>query len=332
MKAIVMEKPGGPDVLSCRDLDIPEIQSDHDVLIRIHAAGVNPVDTKLRTNGTYFPDALPTILGCDGAGEVVAKGSAVSRFKPGDRVYYCYGGIGREAGNYAEYNVVPEHVLASAPSKTNLQTAAAAPLVLITAWEALFDQGKLESGQSVLIHAGAGGVGHVAIQLAKHAGARVCTTVSSKEKADFVRSLGADHVILYTQENFVESVLDWTQGDGVYLAIDTVGGTTFQDTPAALAVYGNLVTLLQPPGNMDWKTARIRNQVVSFVLMLTPMYLGLHKALQHQADILEKCSKLIDAGELAIQVSNVMPLTDAAQAHRRIEEGHNVGKIVLSIA
>lgn len=332
MKAIIMEKPGGPDVLTSKDIDIPALDSDHDVLIKIHAAGVNPVDTKLRRNGTYFPDALPTILGCDAAGEIVSIGQAVTRFKPGDRVYYCYGGIGREQGNYAEYNVVPENVLANAPSSLDLTTAAAAPLVLITAWEALFDQGKLEAGQSVLIHAGAGGVGHVAIQLAKNAGARVCTTVSDEEKADFVRSLGADHVILYKQDNFVEKVLEWTNGDGVYLAIDTVGGTTFQQTPAAIAVYGNLVTLLQPPEDMNWKTARVRNQIISFVLMLTPMYLGLHKALEHQADILENCSKLIDAGKLHIKASSVFPLADTAQAHRQIEGGHNVGKIVLSIA
>lgn len=332
MKAVVMTAPGGSEVLQLSDVAQPAINNDHEVLVRLKAAGVNPVDTKLRSKGTYRPDQSPHILGCDGAGVVEAVGSAVSRVKPGDEVWYCYGGIGGPQGNYAEYALVNEAVLATKPSNYDFPTAAAAPLVLITAWEALHDRAGMRAGQTVLIHAGAGGVGHVAIQLAKAAGCRVITTVGSADKAKFAKSLGADETILYREGDFVAKVLELTGGQGVDIAFDTVGGAVMQQSCAAVRPYGELVTLLQPGADMDWKVARMRNLRTSLELMLSPMYYGWTDALAHQAWILEQCAKLAEAGKLRVHLTHTLPLAQAAQAHQHIEQGGMTGKIVLTIA
>lgn len=333
MKAVLMTAPGEPDVLQLQDVPEPTIQTDTEILIRLHGAGINPIDTKLRRRGTFYPEQMPAILGCDGAGVVEAIGAAVEKFEVGDQVYFCAGGLGKAGtGNYAQLAVVEERSLAHKPTTLSFTEAAAAPLVLITAWEALYDRARLEPGQKVLIHAGAGGVGHVAIQLAKLKDAQVCTTVGSQEKARLVRQFGADYPILYKQTDFIQAALDWTEGKGVDLAFDTVGGKTFYDTCGAVQVYGDLVTILEPEsayGNL--KTARSRNLRISLELMLTPGLQGLADAQQHQTQILEECANLIDVGKLKIHLSQTLPLSDAAAAHQAIESGSTTGKIALEI-
>jgi len=332
MKAVVMTASGEPEVLQLQQVPDPILHTDREILVRLHAAGVNPIDTKLRKRGTFYPDQMPAILGCDGAGVVESVGSNVQQFRVGDEVYFCCGGLGATLGNYAEMAVVDERFVARKPASLSFAEAAAAPLVLITAWEALYDRGRLKAGQRVLIHGGAGGVGHVAIQLAKLKGADVCTTVGSQEKARLVRQLGADNSIFYKQTNFVEAALDWTAGEGVDLAFDTVGGKTFYDTFPAVRVYGDVVTILEPdPGYINWKIARSRNLRVSFELMLTPMLQGLVAAQQHQAKILEQCATWIDEGKLKIHLSQTFPLENAAAAHKALETGSTTGKIALVI-
>lgn len=332
MKAILMNAPGGPEVLQAGELPLPELPSPSHLRVRLHAAGVNPVDTKLRKNGTYFPDRLPTVLGCDGAGVVESIGSAVTRFKPGDEVYFFNGGIGGEQGNYAEYTVTHEDCAAAKPKNLSMIEAAALPLVLITAWEALHDRAQLKAGQTALIHAAAGGVGHIAVQLARDLGAHVAASVSSDEKAAWVRKLGAEKIIYYTREDFVQAALDWTDGHGVDAVLDTVGGETFCRSFAAAKVYGRIVTLLQTDCSTGQvKLARLRNQSIHYELMLTPAYLGLHQARIAQTRILEAGARLIEAGRLMVEVSQAFPLDQAAEAHRLIEEGHTAGKIVLEI-
>lgn len=333
MKAVVMTQAGEPDVLQLQDVSDPKIEKDTEILVRLRAAGINPIDTKLRSRGTFYPDEMPAILGCDGAGVVEAVGSGVQRFKVGDEVYFCAGGLGKSGtGNYAEFTVVEEQMLARKPASLSFAEAAAAPLVLITAWESLYDRGRLEAGQRVLIQAGAGGVGHVAIQLAKLKGSQVCTTVGSQDKARLVRQLGADLPILYKQTDVVKAVMDWTEGEGVDLAFDTVGGKTFFDTVPAVRVYGDLVTILEPDSSQgNLKTARSRNLRISLELMLTPMLQGLVTAQQHQADILKQCAAWIDEGKLKIHLSETYPLKDAAAAHKALETGSTTGKIVLLI-
>ncbi|MGB7442929.1 MAG: zinc-dependent alcohol dehydrogenase family protein [Coleofasciculaceae cyanobacterium] len=331
MQAVLMTAAGKPEVLQLQEVPEPQIKKDTEVLVRLHAAGVNPIDTKLRSRGTFYPDQMPAILGCDGAGVVEAIGSAVNQFQVGDEVYFCAGGLGKSGtGNYAELAVVEQHWLAPKPTSLSFAEAAAAPLVLITAWEALYDRGRLEPGQKVLIHAGAGGVGHVAIQLAKLRGAEVCTTVSNQEKARLVRQLGADHPILYKQTDFTQAALNWTEGKGVDLAFDTVGGKTFFDTCPAVKIYGDIVTILEPDsaqGNL--KTARKRNLRLSLELMLTPALEGLVEAQQHQGNILKQCASLIDQGKLSIHLGQTFSLKDAAVAHQMLETSSTTGKIAL---
>jgi NADPH2:quinone reductase len=235
MKAILMT---AVDVLQLQQVPTPKISQPHQVLVALKAAGVNPIDTKIRKRGTFYPEQMPAILGCDGAGIVEAVGAAVQDFRPGDEVYFCSGGLGRAGtGNYAEYALIEADYLAHKPKSLSFAEAAAVPLVLITAWEALYDRARLQSGQSVLIHGGAGGVGHVAIQLAKLKGAKVYTTVGNSDKERLVRQLGADYPILYKQTDFVAAILQETAGKGVDIAFDTVGGETFRQTCRAVRVY-----------------------------------------------------------------------------------------------
>ncbi len=331
MKAVIMGAPGEPEVLQLREVETPRVAADSDVLIRIKAAGVNPVDTKLRSGGTFYPERMPAILGCDGAGVVEACGNAVERFRPEDAVLFYHGGIGGAQGSYAEYTVVDERFLVHKPESVGYLEAAAAPLVCITAAESLQDRALAAPGTQVLIHAGAGGVGHVAVQLARLAGARVCATVGSQEKEELVARLGAEVAIPYRQTDFVRATLEWTDGRGVDIALDTVGGATLSRSVAAVRHYGDLITLLQPESDFPWKEARLRNLSVSLELMLTPELHGLKEAQRHQTAILERCTELMARGTLEVRVSRTFPLEAAAEAHRLVQQGSMVGKCVLVV-
>ena len=330
MKAILMTAVGDPDVLKFQDIKDPEISEATQVKVKLQAAGVNPVDTKVRRNGVFYGNPLPAVLGCDGAGIVVETGTKVSQFKIGDKVWFCNGGLGREQGNYAEYTVVDERWVSLMPETFSFTEAAASPLVLITAWGALFDRGGLQAGQTVPIHAGAGGVGHVAIQLAKLKDARVITTVSSAEKAEFVKSLGANEAIIYTQNGFTTEVNDLTGGKGADLVFDTVGATVFKESISVTAHFGRLVTLLDP-GELNLSEARMRNLLIGFELMLTPMLRDLPEARDKHVEILKQCAKWADKGLLKPHVSKQLSLQEAVIAHQLIEAGHTSGKIVLSV-
>jgi len=330
MQAILMTAVGGPDVLSLQNLPEPDITAPSQIKVKLHAAGINPVDTKIRRNGLLYPLPLPAVLGCDGAGEVVAIGDGVSKFQVGDNVWFCHGGLGREPGNYAEYTVLDARWADLMPTNLSHPEAAALPLVLITAWGALFGRGGLQAGQTALIHAGAGGVGHVAIQLAKIKGAKVITTVGTELKAERCTAWGADETILYNQENFVDAVNRLTDGQGADLVVDTVGPEVFQASIAATAYFGRLVTLLDP-GPLNLAEARLRNLTIGFELMLTPMLKDLAEARDQQINILQECAGLIGQGLLKPHVSKVLPLQQAADAHRLIEQGHTTGKMALVI-
>lgn len=340
MKAVLMRQTGAPEVLQRAEVDMPLMVEDHAVLVRVEAAGVNPVDTKLRARGTYFPERMPAILGCDGAGVVEAVGAGVSRFAPGDAVWWCHGGVGGEGGSYAQYKLLEERLLAKKPESLDFASAAAAPLVLITAWESLHDRAHIRDRQTVLIHAGAGGVGHIAIQLATAAGCRVITTVSDEEKAAFVRGLGAEEVILYPQQDVAEATLAATAGQGAEVVFDTVGGPTLDLSFRAARPYAQVVSLLQPGPDTDWKTARLRNIGTALELMLSPQVFAANggaeaklwrEAEQHQVWILDQCRELFDAGQLTLHLADSLPLEQAAEAHRRLETGGMLGKLSLRI-
>ena len=329
MKAVVMTDAGGPEVLEFQELPDPELASPSQIKVRLHTAGINPIDTKLRARGLFYGATPPAILGCDGAGEVVEIGEQVTRFQPGDKVWFCHGGLGREPGNYAQFTVLEESRAEFMPARINFPEAGATPLALITAWEALYDRGRLEEGQTVLIHAGAGGVGHIAVQLAKIRGARVITTVSSAEKADFVRELGADVVVNYRTDDLETIVMEHTDGQGVDLVFDTVGPETFRQSLPLIREYGSIVTILDPGEGLVTSEARNRNLTIAFTLMLTPALKDLRDALAHQGEILRLGGEWMSEGRLKVEVSRMFQLEEASMAHRLIEEGHTRGKLVL---
>lgn len=332
MKAVLMNAPGEPDVLQIKEVPEPEFYGPSDVLVRLRAAGVNPVDTKVRRSHMYHPGNLPAVLGCDGAGVVEQVGPTVTRFKPGDEVFFFNNGLGGPPGCYAQYTVVAEDFLARKPRNLSMAEAAALPLAFITAWEALVERAQLHRDQTVLVHAGAGGVGHLAIQLARHLGAYVATTVSSDEKAGFVRSLGAGLAINYRERDFADAALEWTDGLGVKVVLDTVGGETFCHSFPATRVYGRVVTILSTACGVEAiNVARLRNLTLAYVQMTAPLYLGLHAARARQTRMLEQACKLAEAGDLKPAVSRLLPLEAAAEAHLLLEEGHVTGKVVLDI-
>ena len=332
MRAILMTSAGTADVLQLRDIPLPQLTTGKHIRVRLAAAGINPLDTKLRSKTIYYPDKLPAILGCDGAGVVDAVGSDVSRFKVGDAVYFNNGGIGDEPGCYAEYTSVHEDYVAAKPGKFSMAESAALPLVAITVWEALLERAKLQAGQTILIHAGAGGVGHIAIQLARHLGARVAVTVSDAHKAAIAKDLGAEKIILYREQDFVAETLAWTDGRGADVVFDTVGGDTCLRSLHAACIYGKVVSLLSTPLSLaDTQTARLRNLSLCYELMLAPQLMKLHEERIRQRNILEQTAALADAGKLKILVSKILPLAEAAAAHRLIEQGGVTGKIVLTM-
>lgn len=330
MKAMVMTAAGNPDVLQLRDIPQPELPSEHHVQVKLTAAGINPLDIKLRTKPAYYPDKLPAILGCDGAGTIHAIGKAVTRFSVGDAVFFCSGGIGDEPGCYAEYTNVHEDYCAFKPTNLSLHESAALPLALITVWEALIERVNLQARQTILIHAAAGGVGHLAVQLARHLGAHVAATISDHKKAGLVHGLGTEKIIRYREQDFVRETLAWTTEKGVDIVFDTVGGEVFLRSLQATRIGGKVVTLLSTPLSLaDIQLARLRNLSLCYELMLTPQIMHLHAERIRQRTILEQGTKLIEAGKLGVLVNTLLPLKDAAQAHRLIEQGGITGKIVL---
>ena len=332
MKAILMTAPGGLDVLKLATIAEPPLPGPHELLVRVRAAGVNPLDTKIRKHHFFFPDNLPAILGVEGAGVVEQAGPAVTRFHPGDEIYFFSNGLGLEPGAYAEYTVINEEHAARKPSNLSMTEAAAIPVALITAWEALVNRAALKSGEKVLIHAGAGGVGHIAVQLARVRGAQVAATVSGKEKAELVKSFGAELAIDYREQDFVEEALRWTGRRGVDVVLDTVGGATFCQSFLAVRLYGRIATLLSTPCELaDINHARLRNISVGFVQTTAPSFLGDVEARRAQTRILENGAQLFEQRKLKVLLSAVLPLEDASTAHRIVEEGHTSGKVVLQI-
>ncbi|MEN9657847.1 MAG: hypothetical protein RL571_1312 [Pseudomonadota bacterium] len=308
MHAIRQHRYGQRDVLQLENVPMPQINPD-DVLIRVHAAGVNPVDWKIREGylQSIMSHEMPLTLGWDVAGEIVALGEQVTGWKIGDAVY-SRPDIGRN-GAYAEFVAVRASEIAKKPQSLDWQQAAAVPLAALTAWQALFEIAKLQAGEKVLIHAGAGGVGLFAIQLAKWRGAEVYTTTSGKN-AELVTAHGADHVIDYTQANFA----DLRDLDVVF---DTMGGDILAQSWQTLKAGGWLVSICDEP---DATTAQKHHVNAQFCFV------------QPSAAQLSKIAALLDAGHIKVVIDSVFPLAQAALAHEHSESGRARGKIVLQVA
>jgi NADPH2:quinone reductase len=330
MRAMLMTAVGGPEVLQPAELPAPQIASEHDVRVRLRAAGINPVDYKLRSRGT-IGGSLPAILGWDGAGVVESVGPAVTRVRVGDEVYFCDGGFGPTPGTYAELKVLDERYVAHKPERLSFVEAAAAPLVTITAWEALRERAPVAENQYVLVHAGAGGVGHMAVQIARLAGARVATTVTPGVKAGLAASLGAELCIDYRHEDVGDSVRAWTGSAGADVVHDTVGGRTFTESFSLVRPYGDLVSNVES----RWEDEALeqmhdRNLRVSFTWMPAPSVFGWPEQRERQRGILEQAAAYFDAGALRVEVGARFALEQAADAHRAMEAGEIVGKTVLT--
>lgn len=305
MKAVRIHTFGGPEVLTYEDAPRPEPTAG-EVLIRVHAAGVNPVDWKTRERGFRRKD-LPMIVGWDASGVVESVGSAVTRFKPGDEVY-AMTDLSRD-GAYAEFVVAREDAVAIKPGSIGHVEAASVPLAGLTAWQAMFDTAGLTEGQTVLIHGAAGGVGHLAVQLAKARGARVIGTASERNH-EFLKEIGCDEVIDYRTTRFEDAVKD------VDVVLDTVGGDTLERSYDVVKKGGFVVSIIGEPSQ---EKARERGVGTARILV------------KPDGAQLAEIAALIDAGKVRPEVSHTFPLAEAAKAHQQSQTGHTRGKIVLKV-
>jgi len=308
MHAVRIHSFGDADVLKVEDIPAPE-PADNEIVVRVMAASVNPVDYKIRS-GKYpavKQDQLPKVLGRDMSGVVERTGTKVRKFKKGDAIYAM---LGQSVGGYAQYTLVTEDEAAKKPLQLDFVQAAAVPLAALTAWQGLFDHGGLKAGQRVLIHGGAGGVGHFAIQFAKAVGAWVAATVSAADIA-LARTLGADQPIDYKAEKFEQVVRD------IDLVFDLIGGDTQTRSFAVLKDGGTLISTLQKPdaAQLARRHARGTNYLA------TP-----------NAHELETIARLIDDGKVKVVVDATYPLEEAARAQAHLEHDHIAGKVVLQVA
>ncbi len=310
MRAATQHSLGGPEVLEVVDLPRPQPQTN-EVLVRVRAAGLNPTDWKHRAAGRFLGQP-PFVLGWDVSGVVEAVGVGVARFAVGDEVFgmlsYPYG-----HGSHAEYVAAPARVFAKKPAGLDHVEAAALPLVSLTAWQMLIEYAQLTPGQRVLAHAAAGGVGHVAVQIAKAHGAHVIGTASGK-KHDLLRRLGADETIDYRTEDFTETATD------IDVVLDTLGGDTAMRSLRTLAPGGIAVSTV-PVGPDDFTTEATRLGVRALRMLVDSSH----------AD-LTAIAGLVDAGQLRPEIAATFPLEDIAAAHRLGETGRTTGKIVVTMS
>jgi NADPH:quinone reductase-like Zn-dependent oxidoreductase len=306
MKAVRFHQHGGREVLKYEDAPRPT-PGEGEILVRVVAAGVNPVDALIRRSG-WRGIALPFTPGHDLAGTVEDAGAGVAAFKQGDAVYACLP-LDR-GGAYAEFAIVREEEAAPKPAKATFEEAATVGVTALTAWQALFDTAKLEAGQTVLIHGGSGGVGTMAIQLAKWKGARVIATASARNQ-EYLKELGADVAVDYAAERFEDVAKD------VDVVLDAVGGETTGRSIGVLKKGGILITIAGPTPTREAKEAGVR---------ATGMLV------KRDGAQLRQIGELIDSGKLKIVVSRELPLSEAAKAHELIESKHTRGKIVLKVA
>lgn len=317
MKAILLEGFGGVEKLKLSDIPAP-VPADDEILIKIKYAGVNPVDWKIRAgylNGRGIPHELPIIPGWDATGTVSAVGKKVSKFKVGDEVFaYCRKPV-IKWGTYAEYVCVQADNAAFKPKNISFPQAASIPLAGLTAWQSLIGVAQLTSGQTVLIHAGAGGVGSLAIQFAKNAGATVYTTASQRNH-EYVKNLGADYVIDYQKENFIDQIKQ-IDPEGVDVVFDTLGGENYKTSFSVLKAKGCIVSILEQPNEELADKFKVKANYV----FVTPN----GRELQHIAD-------LISRGKVKPPEILEMPLNLAGEAQEQVRTGHVRGKIVLAVA
>ena len=320
MKAIQVQKVGGPEVLTLVDIPIPE-PKPNEAVVKVSAAGINFIDVYFR-EGRY-PAALPFVSGQEASGIVSEVGAEVKSFKPGDRVAYT-----AVMGAYAEYAAVPADRLVRVPEGITLQQAAAAMLQGMTAHYLVYDTYPLKKGETALIHAAAGGVGLLLVQMAKNIGARVLATTGTEDKAKLAREAGADEVIVYSQQDFEAETKRLTGGKGVDVVYDGVGKTTFDKDLNILRPRGYLVLFggasgAVPPFDLVTLSRKGSLYVTRPIL---GNYIATHEELQQRA---AQVLNMISNGTVKLRISHIYPLRDAQQAHRDLEARKTTGKLLI---
>jgi NADPH:quinone reductase-like Zn-dependent oxidoreductase len=334
VRAIIAEHYGGPEVLELVDeVPVPRV-GPNGVLVRVRATSVNPVDWKLRAGwlSGWWKLRFPVIWGCDVSGVIEDVGTAVTLFKPGDEVFgFKHGKVGETyRGTYAEYAVLPENTLARKPANLTHEQAAAVPLAATTAWQALVGQGRVRRGSKVLIHAGAGGVGVFAVQIAKSFGAYVVATAGANN-GQFLRNLGADEVIDYAHQRIEDklSVFD--------VVLDAVGNQVWSSSLKVLRVGGKLITLTVPIPHGPESRVKFFSTAIAGALsgLLGALLRGKRFHITQakpRGGELEKISALIEAGRLRPIIAKIYSLEQIAEAHRESEKGHVRGKLVVKVS
>lgn len=328
MKAIVNRQYGSPDVLELEDIDKPVVEDDK-VLVRVHAASVNPADWHFLRGDPYIArlqlglrKPKISVLGCDLAGQVEAVGKAITTFQPGDAVFGCTFGLGHGFGAFAEYVSVAADRLELKPANLSFDHAAAIPLAALTALQGLRDRGRIEPGHEVLVVGASGGVGTFAVQIAKSFGAEV-TGVCSTRNVDLVRSIGADHVIDYTREDFTEG------GRSYDLVLQVAGTVSPSDCRRALTSKGTLVSI---SGDSDghWIGALGR---LAKVLLLSPFVSQkmVNFTVKPNKEDLRTLKELVEAAEVTPVIDRTYSLSEVPEAIRYVEEGHTQGKTVITV-
>ncbi|AQQ51975.1 quinone oxidoreductase family protein [Planococcus lenghuensis] len=322
MKIVKLEKYGGPEVLELTEAPMPE-PAQGEVVVEIKAIGVNYADTARREGQYVVPTPLPFTPGAEIAGTVSAVGGGVTRFKPGARVVALI-----ESGGYAEYVTVAEQTLIPVPDGVPFEQAVALPLQGLSAYHILKTMGRVEPGETVLVHAAAGGVGTLAVQLAKIFGAgSVIATASTDEKLEHARSLGADHLVNYTEAGWEDKVKELTGGKGVDVALEMVGGEVFHQTLRCLAPFGRLVIFGAASGEQaqfqPGQLMRKNQSVVGFFLPQIMRKPDLFR--QSLGELLEWTG----SGKLKLTVGGTYPLAEAADVHRQLQGRKTIGKLVL---
>jgi NADPH2:quinone reductase len=315
MRAMVLPRFGGPDLFEMREVERPAPGS-HELLVKVIATAVNPVDAKLRANGSWAKIEPPVILGYDVAGVVEEIGACVSDFRRGDEVYYTAEIFGNQRGSYAEYNAVDASIVATKPKGLSFVEASAIPLAGGTAWEAVIRRLDLRIGETILIHGAAGGVGSFAVQFAKAAGARVLGTAGA-ENQETLRKLGADVAIDYRKQDAAAVALAETQGKGMDAAFDIEGDNLVARCLPGIRPFGRVACILPPQGDLS---------------LMYQKNITLHGVfLTRERKRLEEMKPLFERGQARPIIDTVFPLEEVRKAHERLDSHHGRGKIVLQI-
>jgi NADPH2:quinone reductase len=315
MKAMVLPRFGGPDLFELREVERPSA-GPGELLVRVIASGTNPVDAKLRRQGSWAKLSPPLILGYDVAGVVEELGPGVTEFAVGDEVWYTPEVFGNPRGSYAEYNVVAASIVSRKPAGLSFVEAAAVPLAGGTAWEAVVRRLQIRPGETILIHGGAGGVGSFAVQFAKAAGAQVVATASAGH-LDLLRDLGADLAVDYRSADVVEAVMTATAGTGADAAFDIEGEDRVARCLPALRALGRIACILPPEGDLS---------------LIYRKNLALHGVfLTRERRRLDEMRPLFERRQVRVIIDAILPLEEVAKAHQRLDSGHGRGKVVLQV-